>query len=225
MAPPGQSSSSSFAGLPLAAKLLFLILLMGMVGAAYYFPLHMPLMSDIDQAEQKYGKLEKDLQKAKEKQQEYLRLTQELANREAIDRRNKRVLPEQAEIAGFLQDINRLAELSGLGMKLVEPRPEQREQLYVKIPVNLQVSGRYHQLMKFFYNVSELERAVSMENITLSNPHLEEEDVVLDVNVMATTYRRPTAAEGGKGKGGKGKGGKGKGKGGKGKGGKGGGKR
>lgn len=214
MAPPRQRSGS-FAGLPLAAKLVFLVLIVGLLGAVYYFPLHMPLVGDIEDAEDQYDTLQKDLQAAKDKQQEYLRLTQELANRESIDRRNKRVLPEDAEIAAFLQDINRLAELSGLQIDLVEPRPEEREQLYVRIPVTLQLSGRYHQLMKFFYNVSNLERAVSMEDITLGEPRREGEDVILDVDVMATTFRRPTEADApapgedqqGGGKGGAGRGG------------------
>ena len=76
-------------------------------------------------------------------------------------------------------------------MRRVEPRPEQQEKLYTRIPVRLALTGRYHQLMKFFYNVSRLERAINMEDVTLSKPRLEGEEVVLDVNVMATTFRRP----------------------------------
>ena len=44
------------------------------------------------------------------RQQEYLACTQDLAQREAIDRQNKRILPERAEIAAFLQDLNRLSD-------------------------------------------------------------------------------------------------------------------
>ena len=103
-----------------------------------------------------------------------------------------RVLPEDAEIAAFLQDLNRVAELSGLTIRLVEPRPEQRQELYSKIPVVLALTGRFHQMGKFFYNVSKLDRAISLENIRMTAPRqLRSGEMVIDVDVRATTYRRP----------------------------------
>ena len=85
-----------------------------------------------------------------------------------------------------------MAELSGLTIRLVEPRPEQRQELYSKIPVVLALTGRFHQLTKFFYNVSKLDRAISMENIRMTNPNLlPSGEVVVNVDVRATTYRRP----------------------------------
>ena len=110
--------------------------------------------------------------------------------REAIDRANKRVLPQDAEIPAFLQDLNRVAELSGLDIRLVEPRPEESEPLYVRIPVALRVSGKFHQVAKFFYSVSRLERAINMENIQLRDPSMNEADeVLLVVDALATTFR------------------------------------
>jgi type IV pilus assembly protein PilO len=189
----------SFSTLPVAAKVFLLVLMLGVLSAIYYFALHMSLTNDIEAAKNKHAKLEKDLGKAKDRQQEYLRLTQELANRESIDRRNQRVLPERTEIPAFLQDLNRLGELSGLSIRLVQPRPEERAKMYVRIPVSLKLTGKYHQLMKFFHNVSQLDRAISMENITLQNPRKKGEEVLLDVNVRATTYRRPSGKGGQKG--------------------------
>jgi len=188
------SSSSGFDNLPLFGKIFILVLLLGIVTAIWYFAMYMPLSEELTTAETEYTRLQGQMREAEQRQQEYLRLTQELASREAIDRQNKRVLPEEAEIPAFLQDLNRVAELSGLGVRLVEPRPEQNEELYVRLPVQLQVTGRFHQLAKFFYNISRLERAINMENISLSEPTTAEEsgEVVLKVNVLATTFRRPS---------------------------------
>jgi type IV pilus assembly protein PilO len=77
---------------------------------------------------------------------------------------------------------------------LVEPRPEQRQELYSKIPVVLALTGRFHQMTKFFYNVSKLDRAISMENIRMTQPKLlPSGEMLIDVDVRATTYRRPPA--------------------------------
>ena len=193
MAPPSAAASkdSGFAKLPAAAKLGILVMLLLLISAIYYFALHMTLTDDIANAEQRYNTLEDDLSAAQLRQQEYLQCTQLLAQREAIDRQNKRILPEQAEIAAFLQDLNRLSELSGLQMSLVEPRPEEAQEYYVRIPVSLKLEGRYHQLAKFFYNVSRLERAINMENVHLTEPAVVGDEVRLQVDVRATTFRRP----------------------------------
>jgi type IV pilus assembly protein PilO len=76
-------------------------------------------------------------------------------------------------------------------MTLVEPRPEEAQEYYVRIPVNLRLAGRYHQLAKFFYNVSRLERAINMENVHLTEPVVVGDEVRLSVDVLATTFRRP----------------------------------
>src|SRR5690606_10668001 len=97
--------------------------------------------------------LDQQLVEAEQRQQRYIERAAELSLREPIDRANKRVLPEQAEIAAFLQDLNRVAELSGLSTRLVQPRPELHEEAYTRIPVQLELSGTFHQLAKFFYNI------------------------------------------------------------------------
>lgn len=188
-----KSGSSSFDSLSTGGKVFILLFILGFVGAIYYFAFHMGLAEDIESAETRNQQLQRDLAEADQRQQDYLRLTQELAGREGIDRANKRVLPEDAEIPAFLGDLNREAELSGLEIELVEPRPEEQEQLYIRIPVAVRVSGKFHQLTKFFHNVSQLRRAINMENISLVDPRTNDADeVLLTVDTLATTFRRPS---------------------------------
>lgn len=202
MASPAKTEAS-FDRLPVGAKVLLLFLILGVVSAVYYFALHMSLSDSIDAARSRYGQLQQEQQEAEQRRQDFLRLSEELRDREAIDRQNKRVLPEQAEIAAFLQDLNRLAELSGLGIRLVEPRPEEAEELYVRVPVSLSVVGRFHQVARFFNNVSRLERAINMEDVKLVLPESsasadgsdQDEEFALTIDVLATTFRRPSADE------------------------------
>ena len=95
-----------------------------------------------------------------------------------------------------LQDLNRLAEVSGLQIKSVHPRPEKKADLYIRIPVSLALSGRFHQITRFLYNTSRLERVVNMENVSLKSPKVIGDDVVVQMDVRATTFRRPVAKEG-----------------------------
>ena len=103
-----------------------------------------------------------------------------------------------------------MGELSGLQIRTVEPQPEEPQQLYVKVPVQLELSGHFHQFAKFFFNISQRDRAINMENISLTraggaaggqarqasggNGQEIVENVDLQVTVLATTFHRPAAA-------------------------------
>jgi len=190
-----KSPQNSFAALPPPAKVFLLFGILALVSAGYYLGVHMSLEQETEEATRRHEVLQNDLNQARERQKEYLKLREELAGREALDRQNLRILPDSAEIPAFLDDLNRLAELSGLRVSNVSPRPELAEQFFVRVPVSLSLAGKFHQLSKFFYNISRLERAINMENISLTQPTKEGDDVVLTVAVMATTFRRPDGAK------------------------------
>ncbi len=191
MAPP--TPAQQFAKLPSSSKILILAVILVLIGGGYYSLLHGPLTEEIQSAQGTKAKLEDELGKAKDLQRRFLALREELEQRKIVDQQNLRVLPADAEIAGVLAELNRIAELSGLTIRTVEPSGETAQEFYFRIPVKLQLQGRYHQLAKFFYNVSRLQRAINMENIKLASPKKEGEDVMLEVSVLATTFRRKDA--------------------------------
>ena len=144
------SLEDTFIGLPAWGKALGVVVVLALLSAAYYVLVYGGIASDLQSARAKSVQLQDQIKDAERREKQYLDLTQELANRETADRQNRRVLPEDAEIAAFLQDLNRVAELSGLTIRLVEPRPEQLQELYSRIPVVLALTGRFHQVTKFF---------------------------------------------------------------------------
>jgi type IV pilus assembly protein PilO len=182
---------ASFAALPLGGKIFLLVLLLALLTSGYYLGVHMGLEEATASSQQRHKSLENQLQEAHQRQKEYLRLREEVAAREALDRQNLRILPVSAEIPAFLDDLNRLAELSGLRMEKVQPAPEAAEQFYIRVPVTLAIRGRYHELAKFFYNISRLERAINMEDIQVNVAEKNAAgEVQLAVAVRATTFRR-----------------------------------
>lgn len=185
--------AQQFAKLPSSTKILILAFALGLIGVGYYMLMHSPLTEEIQNAQAARVQLQTQLDAAKDLQQRFLQLREETEARKVIDQQNMRILPANAEIAGMLGELNRIAEISGLTIRTVQPNPESAENFYYRIPVTLQVTGRYHQIAKFFYNVSRLQRAINMENIVLSDPEIEGEDVVLKVSVLATTFRRKDA--------------------------------
>ena len=198
MAPPNAAAKGSFATVPTAGKIFILILIVSIVAGGYYLALHMSLAEDLESAQSRHRTLETEYGEAQRRKQEFLRVSQELTAREGIDRRNKEILPEDAEMAAFLDDLNRIAELSNLSLQTVEPRPEEAEELYTRLPVSLSVRGTFHEVAKFTYAASQLRRAVNLEDIRLDATRQDSTDgvVPLGVSFTATTFRRPVAGEG-----------------------------
>jgi type IV pilus assembly protein PilO len=196
MAPPAQPANQ-FAALPVGAKIFILVAILVALAVAYYTSFHLGLQEDIEAAALANVAKRQQLVDAERLQKRFFDLREELAGREPIDRQNLRVLPEDPEIPAFLADLNRIADLSGLRMQEVTPQPHQSEEFYVRVPVQLSLSGKYHQLAKFFHNTSRLERAINMEDIHLDDPTMSGEDIVLSVDVRATTFRRNVDAAAG----------------------------
>jgi len=53
----------------------------------------------------------------------------------------------------------------------------------------VQLLGRYHQVAKFFYGVGQLDRVINMENISLTDPKLQGDDVMVKAEALATAFR------------------------------------
>ncbi len=52
----------------------------------------------------------------------------------------------------------------------------------------MQISGRFHQIAKFIYEVGKQDRIINIENLELAEPKAEGEDIVLKANCLATTF-------------------------------------
>ena len=96
-------------------------------------------------------------------------------------------LPSDTEVPGLLEDITNTAVGSGLELREIKLQSEQRRDFYVELPINIQVSGTYHELASFVSSVASLPRIVTLHDFTIK-PKSGESDR-LDMQVLARTYR------------------------------------
>lgn len=138
------------------------------IGAIYYFMFYQDLSDDIDQARSAQVQLKSEREQYEKRKKEYVAYREELKKLQEEQRELLKALPKKAEIPNFISNIQEQAELSGLEVLNLTIDNEVPEELYVKIPVRMEVRGGYHSLTKFFKNVSELRRIVNIENFALS---------------------------------------------------------
>ncbi len=119
-------------------------------------------------------------------------------------------LPNKSEMDALLIDINQAGLGRGLAFDLFKPsQTENFTEFYAELPVNIKVTGNYHDLGAFTSDVAKMPRIVLLTDLKIDPPSKEG---TLSMEAVAKTYRyldeeevakQRKAAKDAKGKGGK----------------------
>lgn len=172
---------------PAPVKFIVVLIIVGLiVGGGYWF-----FIKD------QYAQLEKVERKEAELRQEYERKAYQVANLEVFKQQMAemeetfgalvRQLPSDTEVPGLLEDITNTALGSGLSLQEIQLQSEQQRDFYIELPINIQVSGSYHELASFVSSIAGLPRIVTLHDFTIT-PRGGNADQ-LDMQVVARTYR------------------------------------
>ncbi|HEY3500365.1 MAG TPA: type 4a pilus biogenesis protein PilO [Polyangiaceae bacterium] len=181
--------SDNLAKLPLAAKIGVGALVLVLTGLAYYVVLYGELASSIQAAQSRERQLGADLAEARKAEYAYQKDLAELTDRQQRQRELNKVLPVSSEYPAFLSAVQNVANVAGVQLSAWTPSAEVNEQFYARVPMKLEIVGRFHQIAKFFYGVSQLDRVINLENVNLGKPEVKGEDVLIKAEVLATAFR------------------------------------
>ena len=95
-------------------------------------------------------------------------------------------LPNKSEMDALLIDINQAGLGRGLAFELFKPATQENfTEFYAELPVNIKVTGQYHDLGAFASDVAKMPRIVLLTNLKIDPP----KDGVLAMEAVAKTYR------------------------------------
>lgn len=101
-------------------------------------------------------------------------------------------LPTKSEMDALLIDINQAGLGRGLQFELFKPSPNENfTEFYAELPVNLKVTGNYHDLGAFASDVAKLPRIVLLNDLNVSVLR----EGALNMEAIAKTYRYLDAEE------------------------------
>ena len=98
-----------------------------------------------------------------------------------------RQLPSKTEIPALIVDISQTALASGLEISLFRPGNDVEREFYAEKPIELVMTGEYHQFAAFASEVAALPRIVTLHNINLT-PNAEN-STSMTMKALAKTYR------------------------------------
>lgn len=94
-------------------------------------------------------------------------------------------LPSKAEMDALLSDINQAGLGRGLQFELFKPGQVVVKDYYAELPIDLKVTGGYHDLGSFASDIANLPRIVTLNNMSLATG----KDGVLTLEAVAKTFR------------------------------------
>ena len=138
MAKPGGAMGKA-QGMQLLALAGVLVVL---IGVGYYLLFYRALSEDIDNAEAQRSTLVTQETTWMTKQRSYRSDVEELNLRRTRSREQVKILPTEADMDAFMDNLNSIADLSGLSIVSTQPELEQpQEGFYARLPVRLEVMG------------------------------------------------------------------------------------
>ncbi|HEU4924452.1 MAG TPA: type 4a pilus biogenesis protein PilO [Burkholderiales bacterium] len=95
-------------------------------------------------------------------------------------------LPNKSQMDALLVDINQAGLGRGLQFELFKPAgAEIRREFYAELPIDVRVTGTYHDMGAFASDVGQLSRIVTLKDVSI----IASKDGVLTMDAIARTFR------------------------------------
>ncbi len=181
---------SNIGSWPLPIKLILVLLLVAAIGGAGYYFDTQHMLAELKKTEAREVELRNTFE------QKWNKVANLDAFREQLEEMNKsfgamlRQLPDKTEVADLLVDISQTGLANGLEFQLFRPGGEARRGFYAELPIQLQVTGTYHQFGAFVSGIAALPRIVTIHDVEI-RPTAGGRGgaVMLSMNAVAKTYR------------------------------------
>jgi type IV pilus assembly protein PilO len=172
---------------PLPIKIVAIILLASLVwGGGYYFMMK-DKQAELETLVRTEVQLKKEFVTKQEKAWNLDAYKAQLAEMRVTFSSMLKQLPRKNEVADLLIDISRTGLINGLEFELFKPGAERPVDFYAELPIDMKVTGTYHQFAGFVSDVASLPRIVILHNLSMAP--LAKTGDKMTMNITAKTYR------------------------------------
>jgi type IV pilus assembly protein PilO len=190
---------------PAPVKLIVFVLLFGVLTFGGYWFLIKDLYVTQERAQSEEVDLKKKYEDKAYKVSNIQAYRDQMAEMEKSFGTLLKQLPQDTEVPGLLEDITSTALGSGLEIQSIALKPEVSKEFYIELPIDIQVSGTYHDIASFVSGVASLPRIVTLHDFSLV-PNQGKAPGDLQMTINSRTYRyaeekeEPKKADSGKNK-------------------------
>ncbi len=154
---------------PVAAKAVLVVFLCGVVAGGWYWFITLDQLDNLTRVEARETELRASFE-TKQRLAANLEIHQEqLVQIEEFLTDLLRQLPGSAEIAALLVDVSQTGLAAGLEFDLFRPAGEVSKSFYAELPIQVEVTGTYHDLGRFVSGLAALPRIVTVQDVVISS--------------------------------------------------------
>ncbi|MBI4666139.1 MAG: type 4a pilus biogenesis protein PilO [Nitrospinae bacterium] len=165
----------------------------------------------IVQLEQDLAKVQKEVEDNRAHASKLNKLKEKITKLEADRAEAAKQLPSEKEIPELLEQVSNLGTQSQLEFLTFKPQPEQMREFYAEVPVSIEVTGKFHNILMFFDEIAHLPRIVTIGDMKMqtvatgakqaapaAKQQAQQQGTKIQLSCMATTYRFLEGAVGAK---------------------------
>lgn len=171
---------------PIAPKVLLCIFIAAAVAAIAWFGMLKDYEIELDGERAKEVELRADYKKKLTKAVSLEALKQQREQIQQYVIQLEKQLPNKAEMAALLSDINQAGLGRSLQFEVFRPGQVVVKDYYAELPISIKVTGRYHDIGAFASDVAHLSRIVTLNNIAIT-PGKDANTLTLEA--VARTFR------------------------------------
>ena len=175
--------------LPTKQKVALLILVLVLEGIGIFFGLYQPKMNELKEVQSRLDELQKKINEDKKVADNISKYKKEYEQLQNDLTMALTELPNQKEIPSLLTSISSAGKGAGLDFLLFKPKPEEPQDFYAAVPVDISVSGTFYNIADFFTAIANLPRIVNISNVSFADIKNVNGRTTLKVNCLATTFR------------------------------------
>ncbi len=166
--------------IPWAQKVGLLVMVLAGIVVGFYYYIAEPKSVEIAGLQGTIGTLDSEIQTLTIKVKHLDEIIAASKQLEIELAKKKERLPPEEEAVMLLKQVSDLGIRLGLDIKLWKPSPksEDASKLFVRMPVNVEVSGGYHTAALFFDRINALPRIVTVSGLKMGSPKIEKGRVV-----------------------------------------------
>lgn len=177
---------NSFKNLPLWGHALIALIIVGLGGWYAHTNYIQPRKDEILQKTEELQKLKDEIQKGELLERKLPQLKQEIAELEHQLEELKAIIPPIPDHAQLLQKLTSLADRSRLSIRAYSPQSLQDREFYKEYPIQVDLTGTYHDLAMFFDRLRKQSRIFNISNLRVIAARQGRETI--QSNFTATTF-------------------------------------
>jgi len=175
--------------LPRSQRIGLLGLVAGGIIGLYVYSFFLPARETLDQLSSQQLELQRKLNEVRSIAANLPAFQARLTELEVELKTALRQLPNSKELPGLLTDISSRGKNAGLEFRAFRPKDEIPRDFYAEVPIEIEFTGSFHEIARFFDDVSKLPRIVNVSDLKVEIEKESPLSTRLVVKGNATTFR------------------------------------